>query len=50
MKGIIADSVKYTRPENIDMQNKPVRDPNKSDTFFICDGNQKATPELFQMA
>ena len=32
------------------MQNKPVWQENKSDTFFICDGNQKATAELFQMA
>lgn len=50
IKEVIADSVKYTRPENIDMQNKPMWEPNKSDTFFICDGNQKATAELFQMA
>lgn len=50
IKGIISNSVKYLRPQNIDEQNKPIREQNKSDTFFICDGNQKATAELFQMA
>ena len=50
VKDIIVNSVKYTRPTDIDMQNKPIWEPNKSDTFFICDGNQKATAELFQMA
>lgn len=50
VKDIIVNSVKYTRPIDIDMQNKPIWEPNKSDTFFICDGNQKATAELFQMA
>jgi hypothetical protein len=39
MKEIIANSIKYSRPESIDMQNKPVWQENKSDTFFICDGN-----------
>lgn len=50
IKEIISESVKYTRPLDIDMQNKPIWEPNKSDTFFVCDWNQKATPELFQMA
>ena len=50
VKQIIADSIQYSLPRNTDMQNKPIWDPNKSDTFFICDGNQKATAELFQMA
>ena len=34
LKEIISDSVKYTVPQNVDMQNKPIREPHKSDTFF----------------
>lgn len=50
IKEIIADSVKYTKPQNLDIASKPIWNPQTSDTFFICDGNQKATAELFQMA
>jgi len=49
MKHIIANSVRYATPEGVDAQKPPIYDPRAMNTFFICDGNQKATPELFQM-